>query len=150
MYYVTYHTEKKCDDWICDNKNNFNQLIFQETAECLCKTNVEGENCDTCIHNTFDLQQMNPDGCTQCFCSGKAEFCSSNDRLVRTKVMIKPNCHSIHTLGNKILWTIASAWSKTTLNTGSVGGAGACQNTRKKRTCFIMYLTLTELIFKNF
>ena len=39
-----------------------------------------------------------------------------------------------YTLGCIILWTIASLWGKATLNTGSIGGAGACQNTCKKRT----------------
>ena len=59
---------------------------FQENAECLCKPKVEGEKCDTCTDGTFDLQQMNPDGCTECFCSGKTTFCNSHDRLIRTKV----------------------------------------------------------------
>jgi len=52
----------------------------------MCKANVEGANCDTCKEGTFDLQQMNPDGCTNCFCSGKTLFCKSHERLVRTKV----------------------------------------------------------------
>ncbi len=52
----------------------------------MCKPNVEGDNCDTCQEGTFDLQEMNPDGCTNCFCSGKTTFCASHDRLVRKKV----------------------------------------------------------------
>ena len=68
-------------------KNNLlTSYEFQENAECLCKPKVEGEKCDTCTDGTFDLQQMNPDGCTECFCSGKTTFCNSHDRLIRTKV----------------------------------------------------------------
>ena len=61
-------------------------FLFQETAECQCKANVEPGNCDTCKAGSFDLQEANPDGCTDCFCSGKSTFCLSHDRLVRSKV----------------------------------------------------------------
>ena len=59
---------------------------MQETAECQCKANVQPGNCDTCIDGSFDLQESNPDGCTDCFCSGKSTYCQSHDRLVRSKV----------------------------------------------------------------
>ena len=52
---------------------------------------MEGDNCDTCKDGTFDLQQMNPDGCTNCFCSGKTLFCESHERLVRTKIETMEN-----------------------------------------------------------
>ena len=60
--------------------------VMQETAECQCKANVQPGNCDTCIDGSFDLQESNPDGCTDCFCSGKSTYCQSHDRLVRSKV----------------------------------------------------------------
>ena len=45
-----------------------------------------GDRCDECQPGYFDLQQMNPDGCSQCFCSGKTQYCSSHDRLNRTQI----------------------------------------------------------------
>ena len=44
----------------------------------------------------------------------------------------------------------ASVLSKTTLHTGSVGGAGASQSACKMGTFFIRFLTLTAPILKNF
>ena len=62
-------------------------MVFQENAECSCKENVEGADCDTCKDGFFDLQQSNPGGCTQCFCSGVTTYCDSHDKLVREKVI---------------------------------------------------------------
>ncbi|XP_062428549.1 laminin subunit alpha-2 isoform X4 [Rhea pennata] len=42
---------------------------------CICKENVEGENCDRCKPGFFNLQQNNPTGCEECFCSGKTDIC---------------------------------------------------------------------------
>ncbi|KFV88436.1 Laminin subunit alpha-2, partial [Struthio camelus australis] len=42
---------------------------------CICKENVEGENCDRCKPGFFNLQQNNPKGCEECFCSGKTDVC---------------------------------------------------------------------------
>ena len=43
---------------------------------CQCKSNVEGVLCDRCRQGTFGLQESNPLGCTQCWCSGVANDCS--------------------------------------------------------------------------
>ena len=48
------------------------------------------------------------------------------------------------------LWTIRSAWGKTTLITGGVGGEGEDRPTCKMGTFFIMYLDLSVSIFKIF
>ncbi|XP_063299217.1 laminin subunit alpha-2 isoform X3 [Pelobates fuscus] len=45
---------------------------------CFCKSNVEGANCDRCKHGFFNLQQNNPQGCDQCFCSGVSNNCISS------------------------------------------------------------------------
>lgn len=37
---------------------------------------VEGENCDRCKPGFFNLQQKNPEGCEECFCSGKTDVCT--------------------------------------------------------------------------
>ena len=41
-----------------------------------------------------------------------------------TKIKNKKNILYIHTQRLKSLWALGSVWGKTTLNTGSVGGAG--------------------------
>uniref|UniRef100_A0A8C5TD51 Laminin subunit alpha-2 n=1 Tax=Malurus cyaneus samueli TaxID=2593467 RepID=A0A8C5TD51_9PASS len=43
---------------------------------CICKEHVEGENCDRCKPGFFNLQQNNPEGCEECFCSGKTNTCT--------------------------------------------------------------------------
>ena len=48
--------------------------------------------------------------------------------------------HSVHTLRLRSLWPLASVWYKTTLNTGSVGGAGVEPQSWKMRTPFPMSL----------
>ena len=58
----------------------------QTTAACLCKPNVEGDACDTCQQGKFNLQASNPDGCSDCFCFGKTEYCKSHDALKRTYI----------------------------------------------------------------
>ncbi|XP_008118175.2 laminin subunit alpha-1 isoform X1 [Anolis carolinensis] len=44
---------------------------------CLCKENVEGENCDRCKPGYYNLQERNPQGCTECFCFGVSDVCES-------------------------------------------------------------------------
>uniref|UniRef100_A0A8C3EBE2 Laminin subunit alpha-2 n=1 Tax=Corvus moneduloides TaxID=1196302 RepID=A0A8C3EBE2_CORMO len=45
---------------------------------CICKEHVEGENCDRCKPGFFNLQQNNPEGCEECFCSGKTNVCTNS------------------------------------------------------------------------
>ncbi|NXI37250.1 LAMA1 protein, partial [Galbula dea] len=47
------------------------------TEPCLCKENVEGDNCDLCKPGFYNLQERNPQGCTECFCFGVSDVCSS-------------------------------------------------------------------------
>uniref|UniRef100_A0A663M6X7 Laminin subunit alpha-1 n=1 Tax=Athene cunicularia TaxID=194338 RepID=A0A663M6X7_ATHCN len=47
------------------------------TEPCLCKENVEGENCDLCKPGFYNLQERNPQGCTECFCFGVSDVCDS-------------------------------------------------------------------------
>ncbi|XP_059831982.1 laminin subunit alpha-1 isoform X1 [Hypanus sabinus] len=44
---------------------------------CQCKRNVEGENCDQCKSGFYNLQERNPEGCTECFCFGLSGVCES-------------------------------------------------------------------------
>ena len=54
------------------------------------------------------------------------------------------------TLRLRSLWPLASVWSKTALNTGGVGGAGADTQTWKMKTSFFMSLEFRMPIFNIF
>ncbi|XP_069813854.1 laminin subunit alpha-1 isoform X1 [Dendropsophus ebraccatus] len=43
--------------------------------QCICKEHVEGENCDQCKAGYYNLQENNPEGCTECFCFGVSGLC---------------------------------------------------------------------------
>ncbi|XP_006885094.1 PREDICTED: laminin subunit alpha-2-like [Elephantulus edwardii] len=45
---------------------------------CNCKENVEGGDCSRCKSGFFNLQQENPKGCDECFCSGVSNRCQSS------------------------------------------------------------------------
>ncbi|KAL7984390.1 hypothetical protein Chor_002960, partial [Crotalus horridus] len=47
------------------------------TKPCLCKENVEGQNCDSCKSGFYNLEERNPQGCTECFCFGVSDVCES-------------------------------------------------------------------------
>ncbi|XP_050331106.1 basement membrane-specific heparan sulfate proteoglycan core protein isoform X13 [Bactrocera neohumeralis] len=44
---------------------------------CACKPNVVGPYCSECRPGTYGLSERNPDGCEECYCSGKSTKCSS-------------------------------------------------------------------------
>ncbi|KAM6083234.1 laminin subunit alpha-2 isoform 3-T3 [Chlamydotis macqueenii] len=53
-------------------------------GRCTCKEHVEGENCDRCKPGFFNLQQNNPKGCEECFCSGKTNVCTHSHLTYRS------------------------------------------------------------------
>uniref|UniRef100_A0A8C0BVD9 Laminin subunit alpha-2 n=1 Tax=Buteo japonicus TaxID=224669 RepID=A0A8C0BVD9_9AVES len=57
---------------------------------CICKEHVEGENCDRCKPGFFNLQQNNPKGCEECFCSGKTNVCTHSHLTYRSVRKIIP------------------------------------------------------------
>ncbi|XP_071805292.1 basement membrane-specific heparan sulfate proteoglycan core protein-like isoform X3 [Asterias amurensis] len=61
-----------------DDKNcNSDGTVELVGAECACKDNVHGEECDRCQPFTFHLNSNTPDGCVSCFCMGVTRDCSS-------------------------------------------------------------------------
>ncbi|XP_036906226.1 laminin subunit alpha-1 isoform X2 [Sturnira hondurensis] len=44
---------------------------------CLCKENVEGKHCDRCKPGFYNLNEGNPEGCSECFCFGVSDVCDS-------------------------------------------------------------------------
>ena len=81
----------ECETCPCDLRGTTEDICDQTTAACLCKPNVEGDACDACQQGKFNLQSSNPDGCSDCFCFGKTEYCKSHDSLKRTYISAMEN-----------------------------------------------------------
>lgn len=73
-----------CEYCQCDTRGTQEDICDQATAECFCKKNVVGPQCETCREGTFDLQESNEDGCAECFCFGKTTRCASSKYLKTT------------------------------------------------------------------
>ncbi|XP_015437459.1 PREDICTED: basement membrane-specific heparan sulfate proteoglycan core protein [Dufourea novaeangliae] len=50
---------------------------------CDCKRNVEGPECNRCRPSTFGLSAENPDGCSECYCSGVTNQCHESSLYVQ-------------------------------------------------------------------
>ncbi|XP_054719477.1 laminin subunit alpha-like [Uloborus diversus] len=61
----------------CDLRGSTEDICEQDSARCYCKENVYGDSCDQCKPGTFYLEEVNPLGCTKCFCFGTTDRCSS-------------------------------------------------------------------------
>ncbi|XP_015919728.2 laminin subunit alpha isoform X1 [Parasteatoda tepidariorum] len=61
----------------CDLRGSTEDICEQDSARCFCKENVYGDSCDQCKPGTFYLEEVNPLGCTKCFCFGATDRCSS-------------------------------------------------------------------------
>ncbi|XP_067657900.1 uncharacterized protein [Haliotis asinina] len=63
-------------------------------GECVCKSNVEGERCDTCKPLTYNITESNPDGCTRSNCDSRGSSSCNNETgecHCRTNV-VNSNC----------------------------------------------------------
>ncbi|KAK9294716.1 hypothetical protein QLX08_010779 [Tetragonisca angustula] len=54
---------------------------------CDCKRNVEGPQCNRCRPGTFGLSAENPDGCSECYCSGLTDQCHESSLYVQPIAM---------------------------------------------------------------
>lgn len=63
----------QCSD--CSNEGTASCDLARRT--CNCKPNVDGIRCDQCREGTFGLSEINPYGCSECFCSGTTRSCST-------------------------------------------------------------------------
>ncbi|GFR92299.1 laminin subunit beta-1 [Elysia marginata] len=65
-----------CDVCSCNAGGSIGSINLCDkiTGRCLCKTNVQGDTCDTCKTATFNFDPSNPDGCTACECDPGASL----------------------------------------------------------------------------
>ncbi|KAM8731402.1 laminin subunit alpha-1 isoform 1-T1 [Acanthopagrus schlegelii] len=58
------------------------------TGECVCKVGVTGRRCEECVSGFFALSPENPDGCSQCFCSGHSRDCEEQGGLYKVPITL--------------------------------------------------------------
>ncbi|XP_055907050.1 laminin subunit alpha-2 isoform X2 [Eupeodes corollae] len=80
---VGYFGYPECRRCNCDVHGSFvrpDGLIACDTnGQCPCKALVIGLKCDTCRQGTFGLSNLNPEGCTRCFCFGRSDQCAQSE-----------------------------------------------------------------------
>ena len=59
----------ECRDDLC---------LCSNEGQCKCKAHATGLKCDQCDANSFSLDKYNPQGCTECFCFNRTNFCVQN------------------------------------------------------------------------
>ncbi|XP_054282487.1 laminin subunit alpha-1 [Macrosteles quadrilineatus] len=89
---VGFHNFPNCEPCPCDPDGSL--ATHNCGSTCQCKTNVEGDRCERCKPGYFFLDRDNPDGCTECYCSGVTHSCveASGYRL-----------HEVNTLANWLI-----------------------------------------------
>ncbi|XDC67068.1 hypothetical protein R6Z07M_018250 [Ovis aries] len=65
----------ECVSCDCNPAGSVNEEPCSES--CLCKENVEGSHCDRCKPGFYNLEERNPQGCSECFCFGVSDVCES-------------------------------------------------------------------------
>uniref|UniRef100_A0A8C2S9K1 Laminin subunit alpha 1 n=1 Tax=Capra hircus TaxID=9925 RepID=A0A8C2S9K1_CAPHI len=65
----------ECVSCDCNPAGSVNEEPCSES--CLCKENVEGSHCNRCKPGFYNLEERNPQGCSECFCFGVSDVCES-------------------------------------------------------------------------
>ncbi|XP_078043463.1 terribly reduced optic lobes isoform X5 [Augochlora pura] len=68
-------------DCNCNRAGSYSDYCIEE--RCECKRNVEGLECNRCRPGTFGLSEDNPEGCSQCYCSGVTDQCHESSLYVQ-------------------------------------------------------------------
>uniref|UniRef100_A0A182NLL6 Laminin subunit alpha-1 n=1 Tax=Anopheles dirus TaxID=7168 RepID=A0A182NLL6_9DIPT len=79
-----YYGYPTCHRCACDERGTLpstNGTTFpcDRNGQCQCKAMVYGKRCDLCRQGTFGLAAFHPEGCTRCFCFGRASECMQSD-----------------------------------------------------------------------
>ncbi|XP_047423850.1 laminin subunit alpha-1 [Mugil cephalus] len=89
-----YHGYPSCLPCGCDLAGT-NETFCNETlgvcgcrpnGECVCKAGVSGRRCEECVSGHFGLSVENPNGCSQCFCSGLSHDCEEQGGRTRRPI----------------------------------------------------------------
>uniref|UniRef100_A0A671TW87 Laminin, alpha 1 n=1 Tax=Sparus aurata TaxID=8175 RepID=A0A671TW87_SPAAU len=70
----------------------------RHTGECVCKVGVSGRRCEECVSGFFALSPENPDGCSQCFCSGHSRDCEEQGGLYKVPVSTSTHLYYMYTV----------------------------------------------------
>ncbi|XP_072306440.1 laminin subunit alpha-1 [Eucyclogobius newberryi] len=71
--------EEFCNGTICD---------CLQDGQCVCKSGVSGRRCEECVSGRFALSSLNPEGCSQCYCSGLSQDCEEQGGFTATQVSV--------------------------------------------------------------
>ncbi|XP_026667400.1 basement membrane-specific heparan sulfate proteoglycan core protein-like [Ceratina calcarata] len=66
---------------ICNESGSRSSFCIGD--RCDCKRNVEGPQCNRCRPGSFGLSTDNPDGCSECYCSGVTDQCHESSLYVQ-------------------------------------------------------------------
>ena len=68
-----------CKQCTCNEAGTLKDSICHPvTGKCMCKSNVEGDQCDKCKAGFFNLDANLPAGCLPCFCNDHSSECVSS------------------------------------------------------------------------
>lgn len=84
-----YYAFPYCESCDCDIRGTTSEICDKTSAECFCKKYVTGHSCHICREGTFNLQENNDEGCTECFCFGKTTRCTSSNYFISTISLMK-------------------------------------------------------------
>uniref|UniRef100_A0A8C4I5M9 Basement membrane-specific heparan sulfate proteoglycan core protein n=1 Tax=Dicentrarchus labrax TaxID=13489 RepID=A0A8C4I5M9_DICLA len=92
-------TEHRCNCTV-EGSTNDDPCI----TPCVCKENVEGENCDRCKLGFYNLQGDNRRGCEKCSCMGVASQCSASTWTYQNKTTLT-GWHLVGETGGRV-WSV--------------------------------------------
>ncbi len=112
-------------EWLC---------VFLHHIKCwklfvFLQRNVYGRTCGDCLPGYYDLQEFNPDGCTQCFCFGVTQSCRAST-LGRIRVRFTELCFVFTEQNHLHIFVVMVAqlgWKVPLENTLWSLGPGQCQ-----------------------
>ncbi|VDI65649.1 usherin, partial [Mytilus galloprovincialis] len=89
------HQSCQCN---ADGTSGSTQICDQDGGQCMCKSNVEGRQCDTCKHIHYNLTSSNSNGCSRSQCHEKGTLrCNNNvtcDMCECKTNVVNANCNA--------------------------------------------------------
>uniref|UniRef100_A0A8C6SNV4 Basement membrane-specific heparan sulfate proteoglycan core protein n=1 Tax=Neogobius melanostomus TaxID=47308 RepID=A0A8C6SNV4_9GOBI len=63
-----------------------------QDGQCVCKVSVSGRRCEECVSGRFALSSLNPEGCSECYCSGLSLDCEEQGGFTTKQVQSAEYC----------------------------------------------------------